>query len=497
MKSSWVKGTVILTASAFFVKLLSLIYKVPYQNIAGDEGLYVFQQVYPIIGIYMTLNSVVLPTIVSELLLTYQFSHDIKMYIRRSLWLVGVVSFGVLFLCSDLIAKMMGDGQLSYLIQTIGLIFLLMPGISYWRGVSQSKVETIQYAGYSTTFEQLFRVIAIIAALIVVGNKSVYHIAYWAYFGGLIGPVFALLFLMFSPLKDSTDSLFKLKHRPHFFKKSIYLFLSAGILILFQLIDSFFVFNSLVESGIQPLEAMVLKGSYDRGLPIIQCATVFTGAVVSAMVPQLALEHDEKKRKKVFNASLHTILLLAVPATVGLLLVINELNVFLFTNNNGIEAIKLLVLQVVLYPLIVFATAILQNQNQYAKLLTSILVGLTIKMILVGPLTVSYGIEGSALSSVVALITITCVQLIVFRKMFSQKMVSTFVQTALATLMMWVMIELATFAVPFITASVTDTRLVSLVVLMLKVGVGVLAYGSVIAMFVLIRKNLQSKRKRR
>ena len=53
-------------------------------------------------------------------------------------------------------------------------------------------------------------------------------------------------------------------HRPHFFKKSVYLFLSAGILIIFQLIDSFFVFNSLVNSGVPALEAMSLKGSFDR-----------------------------------------------------------------------------------------------------------------------------------------------------------------------------------------------------------------------------------------
>ena len=83
MKSGWMKGTLILTITAFFVKLLSLVYKVPYQNLSGDEGLYVFQQVYPLIGIYTILNGVVLPTIISELLLTYQYSEDIKRYIKK------------------------------------------------------------------------------------------------------------------------------------------------------------------------------------------------------------------------------------------------------------------------------------------------------------------------------------------------------------------------------------------------------------------------------
>ena len=83
MKSGWMKGTMILTITAFFVKLLSLLYKVPYQNLSGDEGLYVFQQVYPLIGIYTTLNGVVLPTIISGLLLTHRYSEDIKRYIKK------------------------------------------------------------------------------------------------------------------------------------------------------------------------------------------------------------------------------------------------------------------------------------------------------------------------------------------------------------------------------------------------------------------------------
>ena len=59
---------------------------------------------------------------------------------------------------------------------------------------------------------------------------------------------------------------------------------------------------------------MGLKGSFDRGLPIVQTATVFTGAIVSSTVPQLAGLRDEKERKKVFNTSLFMVIALSVPA---------------------------------------------------------------------------------------------------------------------------------------------------------------------------------------
>ncbi|MDB8565188.1 oligosaccharide flippase family protein, partial [Turicibacter sanguinis] len=189
MKSGWMKGTVILTGTAFFVKLLSLLYKVPYQNLAGDEGLYVFQQVYPLIGIYTTLNGIVLPTIISELLLTYGYSEDIKRYIRNSLWFFGLVSFGCLYLGSNVIAYLMGDLQLSLLIKVVGLAFLLVPTLSYLRGVSQTRAETIHEVGYSTTIEQLIRVMAIVFALFMLQEQSVYRLAYFAYLGGLAGPL--------------------------------------------------------------------------------------------------------------------------------------------------------------------------------------------------------------------------------------------------------------------------------------------------------------------
>ena len=116
--------------------------------------------------------------------------------------------------------------------------------------------------------------------------------------GGLCGPLLAIGYLLSRKLDDQPQIYLKMTYRPHFFKKCIYLFLSAGILILFQLIDSFFVFNSLVNSGVSSLEAMSLKGSFDRGLPIVQTATVFTTAIVSSTIPQMADLRDVKERKK-------------------------------------------------------------------------------------------------------------------------------------------------------------------------------------------------------
>lgn len=498
MKSGWMKGTMILTITAFFVKLLSLLYKVPYQNISGDEGLYVFQQVYPLIGIYTTLNGVVLPTIISELLLTHRYSEDIKRYIKNSLWLFSLISFAALFIGSDFLAYAMGDMQLNWPIRIVGLAFLLIPAISYWRGVAQTRAETIHIVGYSSTIEQLVRVSAIIVALFMIQGQSVYKLAYFAYLGGLCGPLLAIGYLLFKKLDDQPQIYLKMTYRPHFFKKCVYLFLSAGILIIFQLIDSFFAFNSLVNSGVSSLEAMALKGSFDRGLPIIQTATVFTTAIVSSTIPQMAGLRDLKERKKVFNTSLFIVIALSIPACLGLFSVVDELNIVLFKDSHGIEALKLLTIQVLFYPFVFLCTAIMQQEEQYSKLLISVLGGILVKIALTAPLTESLGISGTAIASVASLAMMAFINLCQFRKMMYPKSFFNLLKVSFATMWLWLVLDFIDPYLPkMLSVLAGDVRIYNACSLFIQVLVGVLVYGLIMGIFLMTSQVASKGAKRR
>ncbi len=496
MKSGWMKGTMILTITAFFVKLLSLLYKVPYQNISGDEGLYVFQQVYPLIGIYTTLNGVVLPTIISELLLTHQYSEDVKRYIKNSLWIFGLVSFVGLFLGSHFIAYTMGDMQLTWIIRVVALAFLLIPIISYWRGVAQTRANTIQVVAYSTTIEQLIRVGAIIFALVMIQGQNIYRLAYFAYLGGLFGPLLAIVYLFAKHLDDQPQIYLKMKRRPRFLKKSIYLFLSAGILIIFQLIDSFFVFNSLVNSGVPSLEAMALKGSFDRGLPIVQTATVFTGAIVSSTVPQMVGLRESKERKKVFNTSLFMVIALSIPACVGLFNVVDELNIALFKDNGGIDALRLLTLQVLFYPFIFLCMAIMQQEEQYTKLLISVLGGVLVKISLTAPLTSSLGISGTAIASVASLGIMALINLYQFRKMIYKSSFINLLKVGFSSAGIWLVLTYIEPQIPKILSGLDDVRVYNMISLAIQALAGILVYAVLMGIF-LMTSQAATKRSRR
>ena len=83
------QGAFVLTIASFIAKVLSALYRIPLQNLVGDEGFYVYQQVYPIYGIAMTLALSGLPQFQKERILSSE-SKLCKVFIP---WCFGQASF--------------------------------------------------------------------------------------------------------------------------------------------------------------------------------------------------------------------------------------------------------------------------------------------------------------------------------------------------------------------------------------------------------------------
>ena len=268
-------------------------------------------------------------------------------------------------------------------------------------------------------------------------------------------------------------------------------------MIIFQLIDSFFVFNSLVDSGIPALEAMRLKGSFDRGLPIIQTATVFTSAIVSSTIPQMVGLKDIKQRKKVFNFALFLIILLSIPACVGLYNVVDELNITLFKDNNGIEALRILTLQILFYPFTFLSTAIMQQEGQYSKLLVSVLAGIFVKLTLTAPLTTQLGISGTAIASVAGLVMMSFINLLQFRKMLYRQSIFNLIKVSFATVALWMTLDYLAPQIPNFLSGLEDVRVYNFLSLVIQVSAGVMVYAMIMGIFLLTTKATSKGRRKR
>ena len=142
--SSYMKGAAMLTISALVIKMLSAVYRVPFQNMVGDEGFYIYQQIYPFIGMITTWTSVGFAVALAKLMSDYRAQGDeatvqkIKQVGFTYIGLLSVVIFLLFLLGADWLAATMGDPKLAPLLRIGAVVILAMPFLALLKSIYQS-----------------------------------------------------------------------------------------------------------------------------------------------------------------------------------------------------------------------------------------------------------------------------------------------------------------------------------------------------------------------
>src|SRR3954453_12858040 len=124
------KGTLILTFAALLIKILSAFYRIPFQNIVGDIGFYIYQQVYPFYGIAIVLSTTGFPVVISKLYAEQKQKGDdeksrLLLFVSFIyLQLFGFICFVILYFGAESIAVWMNDPHLSILLRVVSIVFL-------------------------------------------------------------------------------------------------------------------------------------------------------------------------------------------------------------------------------------------------------------------------------------------------------------------------------------------------------------------------------------
>lgn len=414
---SMMQGAAVLTVASFLVKILSAIYRVPFQNIVGDEGFYVYQQVYPIYGLAMTLALSGLPLFLSKVVAE---TPDPQIQVRRLKSLYPVVFWlsvslaASIFGGADFLAAQMGDAALAPLIRMASLVFLLVPPLAFYRGRYQGNMWVVPTA-VSQVVEQCLRVgIILCAAYTFTLGQDVYQTGTGAMLGGLVGGFGAWLVLRYYQKKWQQPSIrYSVKGEaiePRFIRRFLLegglVILYGSLLILFQLVDSFVVKNALVASGMTDQAAKVAKGIYDRGQPLVQLGLVLALALGSTFLPMLVKAFVAKERHRFTQHAQQYLRLTAaigLAASLGLALLLPYVNYALFKDNAGNAAIGLFVFAIFLMGLIQTYQNISQSQNRFLAPILSVVLGLILKGVTSYPLTRQFGLVGASWSTLLGL----------------------------------------------------------------------------------------------
>src|SRR5690625_2788030 len=138
-----VRGAFFLTIAGVISKVLSATYRVPLQNLTGDIGFYIYQQIYPIIGIVMVLALYGYPAAISKLIaerVNKGFVVNVRqVYAPIFLVLVSINGFlaGSLYFMAPKIASWIGDTNLIGVFELAAILFLVLPLLAGLRGLYQ------------------------------------------------------------------------------------------------------------------------------------------------------------------------------------------------------------------------------------------------------------------------------------------------------------------------------------------------------------------------
>lgn len=488
----YAKGVALLTIAALFVKVLSMVYRIPFQNLVGDQGFFIYQQVYPFVAIFMTWTSSGLAIAVSKMLAdennqSLARQGAVSQLLYRSLFVVSTLLFVSMYSLSDIFAKAMGDPQLASLLKIASFVIFTVPVLAMYKGYLQAKgnlkiVATVQ------VMEQIARVAIILGgtAYVMATSKSLYLAGEIAILGTVAGEFIGVIFLVFYMRKSKQSTpLLKVQEnlieKNDLIKKMLVVSLSASmsslLLVLFQLVDSFTVFDTLMKHATSKIDAMEEKGIYDRGQPLVQVGLVIATSLSLAVVPMItyAMKSQRVARMKFFiRVTYQAAILFGVAATVGLLLVMPYLNETLFETADLSEVLRVYVLQIILLSIIMTMTAVLQGLG-YRKWPTYILMlSLVIKIILNELLVYTIGIVGAAWASNIALLIGALGLIYYVKRMLKIKLAPMrfYKITALATLVMYTVVTLLIYLEKVIPLPLLTGRWRAAVMLLLIAIVG-------------------------
>lgn len=521
------KGTAILATAALVSKMLGVIYRIPYQNITGNIGFYVYQQVYPLYSLLLILATAGFPIAISKLVaerLALGDEQGAKRIFRISIYTLlgtGIFFFISLYVLAPWIAFWMEDERLVLPIRSVSFALLVVPVMAAIRGYFQGHQNMIPTA-ISQIVEQIIRVVTILVLSywFIHNQYDEYYAGAGAVFGAFTGAVSALIVLIFfwRRLKKSRQEIMEKENGEgqgevhtdfsqdtvlQLMKKILYysipICLGAMVLPLLQLVDSMTVVKILIYSGWEHVNAREWKGIFDRGQPLVQFAAFFATALSLALVPSISEAHAYKNKQLIANRSeiaMRLTLFIGLAASFGLATLAGPINIMLYKTNEGTLALAVLAFTTIFSTMGIASAAILQGLGEVMVPARNLFFGVLVKLALNIILIPFWGITGAALATVIAYAVATFLNIwalyrltgmpLSFRIFFAKPLIAVLIMTACV----WLSMQSLLYS---LQAIVTNERLFYTIVSLQSVLVGIISYALALLRFgAVTRDDLQS-----
>lgn len=434
MKNTLVKSTLILSIAALLSKILGSLFRIPLQNIAGDEVLGIFTLVYPVYMVALTLSVAGIPIAISKLISEARALGD-EQQVKNIFFtsgilaiMFGLTSFFILYGFSHQIASVLGGESTRLSLIVVSCTLLVAPYMAVYRGYFQGH-QNMTPTAVSQVIEQFIRVglILLVAIFMVERFYTDEQVAGGIMIGSVIGAMGSFVYLRFLYTRSTVRVSKQLPYNWAAFRATFQSILTISFPIaigaitmaLLNLIDSVTIPTALKMHGEAQQDINALYGIYGRGLALVQIVTVFATSVILPLIPSISAKltkNDQLGAEKLINNTFFLTYLLSVPAAVGLVVLTWPINLGLFTDLQGSAVLAIVSFSSLFTSLTVLGTGVLQGINKARLGAWIIVIGVVIKLVLNLTLVKAYGLEGAAIATVAIYVILFILNAIAIRK---------------------------------------------------------------------------------
>jgi len=416
-KPSFVRGALTLTAAGILSKLLGAIYRIPFANFVGNEGIGLYQMAYPIYTSLLAISTGGVPVAVSILVAESLSKGDkrganrILLTAMALLGCLGTVLSLALYKGSKFIAEsLLYDNRAMYSLMLISPALFFTALISPLRGYFQGGQNMFPTA-VSQVVEQTIRVITVFIGAYLLLPYGMEFAAAGATFGAVTGGISALVvlsgFFIFARVKgDNPPGISYLECTKRLAVLAVPVCIGGLVIPIMQGIDALIVPLRLRTAGYDVQGATAMYGEL-TGMagPLINIPGVVTMALAASIVPAVSSALAQRKielLKRRVEETLRISVLICLPAAVGLAVLAKPISLSLYDLPGMGSTLASLAPAALFLGLHQASAGVLQGMGKTGLPVRNLIIGGFVKLVITYSLTAmqEWGIKGAAIGSV-------------------------------------------------------------------------------------------------
>lgn len=413
-KNTFIEGTIIATLAVVLVKILGMIYVIPFYAIVGTQGAALYAYAYNVYSLFLEISTAGIPNAVSKLINEFNTLNRQEAKIRtfligkRLLSFIAIIAFIILFCFAPQIASLIiGDlaggntiEDVAFVIRCVSFALLSFPFLSVTRGFFQGH-NVIAVSSISQVIEQIARVLVIVlgsyVAIHLLGFTTTHAVGV-AVFGAFAGALCAFLYVhrklkkhkkefnldtKFKELDKVTNKEIILK----IIKYAVPIVVVSVAFTIYNNVDMIMILRVMNNLGYKAFDVEFIASAMSTWAPKISLiVTSISMGLSFSLVPSMVESYTLKDYKDVnnkFNKAMEIMIFISLPMCIGISFLSSAIwTVFYGYNAMGANILAISIFAPLFSNLFTISNYTLQSMNKFKMVYISAITGIFINIIL-------------------------------------------------------------------------------------------------------------------